>query len=287
MSEAPSRSVPLFSTSVGNGPAVLLIQGVGVIGAGWSPQVDAMAGRFRMIAFDNRGIGSSPLGDVPLSIEVMADDAIGIMDSSGIDRFHVVGHSMGGLIALQVALKAPHRVKSLSLLCTFASGKDGSRMSPGMLVAALRLRIGSREMRRQAMLSLIMPADYLRTVDRARLARTIGSLFGRDLSEQPAIVMKQLRAMSRYSAASRLRELRSLPALVVSGSFDRIARPDLGHALAEGLGARYVEFQDAGHALPIQCGDRLNALLLEHIDRAESLARSDAQPAGPAVTQPL
>ena len=285
MSEVPSRSVPLFSTSVGNGPAVLLIQGVGVIGAGWGPQVDAMAGRFRMIAFDNRGIGSSPLGDVPLSIEVMADDAIGIMDSSGIDRFHVVGHSMGGLIALQVALKAPHRVKSLSLLCTFASGKDGSRMSPGMLISALRLRIGSREMRRQAMLSLIMPADYLRTVDRARLARTIGSLFGRDLSEQPAIVMKQLRAMSRYSAVPRLQELRSLPALVVSGSFDRIARPDLGRALAEGLGARYVEFQDAGHALPIQCGDRLNALLLEHIARAESLARSDAQPAGPAVTQ--
>ena len=79
MSQTPSRSVPLFSTSVGNGPAVLLIQGVGVIGAGWSPQVDAMAGRFRMMAFDNRGIGSSPLGDVPLSIEVMADDAIGIM----------------------------------------------------------------------------------------------------------------------------------------------------------------------------------------------------------------
>jgi pimeloyl-ACP methyl ester carboxylesterase len=257
-----------------------------VIGAGWSPQVDAMAGRFRMVAFDNRGIGSSPLGDVPLSIEVMADDAIGIMDSSGIDRFHVVGHSMGGLIALQVALKAPHRVKSLSLLCTFASGKDGSRMSPGMLVAALRLRIGSREMRRQAMLSLIMPADYLRTVDRARLARTIGSLFGRDLSEQPAIVMKQLRAMSRYTAVSRLHELRSLPALVVSGSFDRIARPDLGRALSEGLGARYVEFQDAGHALPIQCGDRLNALLVEHIDRAESLARTDVQPAGLVGARP-
>ena len=130
-------------------------------------------------------------------------------------------------------------------------------------------------MRRQAMLSLIMPPDYLRAVDRARLARTIGSLFGRDLSEQPAILMKQLRAMSRYSATSRLHELRSLPALVVSGSFDHIARPELGRALSEGLGARYVEFQDAGHALPIQCEDRLNAILVEHIERAESLARGD------------
>jgi aminoacrylate hydrolase len=276
MSELP-RTSPLFTTSVGSGPAVLLIQGVGVIGAGWRPQIDAMAERFRMIAFDNRGIGSSALGAVPLTIESMADDALQIMDSKGVDRFHVVGHSMGGLIAQQVALKSPHRVKSLALLCTFASGKEGSRMSPGMFVSALRLRIGSREMRRQAMLSLILPTAYLRTVDRARLARSIGTLFGRDLADQPAIVMKQLRAMSRYSAAARLQDLRLVPTLVVSGGFDRIARPDLGRALAKGLGtAQYVEFEDAGHALPIQCADRLNALLIEHIDRAEIVACGEA-----------
>jgi pimeloyl-ACP methyl ester carboxylesterase len=277
----PSARPPLFWTSAGSGPAVLLIQGVGVIGAGWTPQIDAMASRFRTIAFDNRGIGSSALGDHTLTIEAMADDALGVMDAAGVDRFHVVGHSMGGLIAQQIALAAPNRVKSLALLCTFASGKEGSRMSPAMLISALRLRIGSRDMRRQAMLSLIMPEAYLRTTDRARLARSVGALFGRDLADQPAIVMKQLRALSRYNAEPRLSELSSIPALVISGAHDRIARPNLGRALAEGInGARYVEFSDGGHALTIQCAGRLNALLIEHIDSAEKLASSDTATVG-------
>jgi pimeloyl-ACP methyl ester carboxylesterase len=255
-----------------NEPAVLLIQGVGVAGTGWRPQIDAMAGRFRMVAFDNRGIGTSPLGSDPLTIEAMAGDALKVMEANGVDRFHVVGHSMGGLIAQELALRLPRRVKSLALLCTFANGKDGSRMSPGMFVAALRSRIGSREMRRHAMLGLIMPAAYLQTADRSQLARDMSALFGRDLADQPPIVMKQLRAMSRYSAEPKLRQLQSVPTLVVSGSFDRIARPELGRALAQGIGtARYVEFRDAGHALPIQCAERLNALLIEHIEAAERL----------------
>jgi aminoacrylate hydrolase len=266
----PTRS---SSIDVGRGPAVLLIQGVGVIGAGWGPQINALSARFRTIAFDNRGIGSSALGDAPLTIEAMADDALGIADAAGLDRLHVVGHSMGGLIAQQVALKARRRIKSLSLLCTFANGMDASRMSPGMLLSALRLRIGSRAMRRQAMLSLVMPEPYLRSVDRVQLAARVGRLFGRDLAEQPPIVMKQLRAMSRYNAAPRLAELRGVPTLVVSGSFDRIARPEFGRALADGIGgARYVEMKDAGHALPIQCAGALNALLADHIDRAEQIA---------------
>jgi pimeloyl-ACP methyl ester carboxylesterase len=282
MSESPSQGA-LFWTSAGSGPPVLLIQGVGVIGGGWGPQIDAMADRFRMIAFDNRGIGSSLLGNSPLTIESMAADALRVLDSAGVAECHVVGHSMGGLIAQHVALSAPHRVKSLALLCTFASGKEGSRMSPAMFVSALRLRIGSRAMRRQAMLSLIMPEAYLRTTDRTRLATSIGALFGRDLADQPPIVMRQLRAMSRYSAEPRLHELQSVPTLVVSGSFDRIARPSLGRALAGGIkGARYVEFAEAGHALPIQCADRVNALLVEHLDRAEQVRVGQEVTIGPA-----
>jgi pimeloyl-ACP methyl ester carboxylesterase len=276
MSESPPHS-DLFWTSAGTGPPVLLIQGVGVIGGGWRPQIEGLAGRFRMIAFDNRGIGSSPLGNGPLTIESMAEDALRVLDSAGAGECHVVGHSMGGLIAQHVALRAPHRVKSLALLCTFASGKEGSRMSPAMFVSALRLRIGSRAMRRQAMLSLIMPEVYLRTTDRTRLATSVGRIFGRDLADQPPIVMKQLRAMSRYSAEPRLHELQSVPTLVVSGAFDRIARPGLGRALAGGIkGARYVELAEAGHALPIQCADRVNALLVEHIQRAETLRVGDS-----------
>ena len=75
---------------------------------------------------------------------------------------------MGGLIAQHVALMAPSRVESLSLLCTFANGRDATALSWRMLVAGMRARIGTRAMRRRGMMRMIMPDSYLRTVDRVR-----------------------------------------------------------------------------------------------------------------------
>ena len=133
-----------------------------------------------------------------------ATDALAIVDSLSLDRFHVAGHSMGGVIAQEVALRAPERIKSLAFLCTFAKGKDGSKVTLPMLATALRMRIGTRVMRRNAFLELIMPARYLQETDRPALAARLGPLFGHDLAVQPPIVMKQLGAMSKYDAGARL-----------------------------------------------------------------------------------
>src|SRR5450432_1754176 len=166
----------------GTGPAVLLIQGVGVVGEGWRPQIDELGARFDMVAFDNRGIGLSEAGQGDLTIEAMASDALAIMDAERIDRFHLVGHSMGGLIAQEVALTAPERTSSLALLCTFANGKQGARPNFGMLGTALRTRIGTRRSRRSAFLELVMPAGYLERVDREQLAHDLKPFFGHDLA---------------------------------------------------------------------------------------------------------
>lgn len=255
----------------GRGPAVLMIQGVGVAGGGWRPQVEAIATRFTAITFDNRGIGRSRLGTSPLTVEGMAGDALAILAAEGIDGFHLVGHSMGGLIAQHVALTARARIRSLALMCTFADGKDGSRLSPSMMLLGLRTRIGTRAMRRNGMMQMIMPASYLRTVDRRRLGEELQALFGRDLADQPPIVMTQLRAMSRYDASTRLPELSGIPTLVISAAHDPIAPPRLGRALAAAIGsARFVEFEDAGHAVPIQCAREVNALLIDHLSGAST-----------------
>jgi pimeloyl-ACP methyl ester carboxylesterase len=176
---------------------------------------------------------------------------------------------MGGLIAQHIALTARERVKSLSLVCTFANGADATRLSMRMLALGLRSRIGTRAMRRRAMIDMVMPRDYLRGRDTAALGKELGDLFGRDLADQPPIVSEQLRAMSRYSAAARLGELSGLPTLVVSGTHDPIAPPQLGRAIASAIpGARFLEFPHASHALPIQCAAELNALLLDHLSAA-------------------
>jgi pimeloyl-ACP methyl ester carboxylesterase len=250
----------------GSGPAVLFIQGVGVVGNGWRPQLDGLADRHRVLAFDNRGIGASTLEDPrSVTVEAMAADALAVADAAGVESFHVVGHSVGGVVAQELALKARARVKSLTFMCTFAHGAQAAKLSAGMFVTALRTRIGPRAMRRAAFLSLVMPEALLATKDRAAFAEELRPLFGRDLADQPPVVMKQLRASARYDAFPRLGQLAGIPTLVLSAAHDRIARPEYGRSLAAAIpGARYVEIADAAHGLPLQSPQQVNDLLAAH-----------------------
>jgi aminoacrylate hydrolase len=252
-------------TKEGQGPAVLLIQGVGLIGDGWLPQVKELSDRFTLIRFDHRGIGASTITDGEITIEAMAADALAIMDHEQIESFHVVGHSMGGMIAQQVALEAPHRVESLSLLCTFASGKQATRLTLPMVWLGLRSRLGPRASRRNAFLEIIMPSKHLRTLNRVQLAEELAPLFGHDLADQPSIVLKQLRALGNYDRWTDLARLKSIPTLVLSATEDKIALPEYGRELASCIpGARFIEISDAGHGVPIQLAGQVNALLEEH-----------------------
>jgi aminoacrylate hydrolase len=261
--------------SRGAGAAVLLIQGVGVVGEGWRPQVDGLADRFRLLTFDNRGIGASKLlAGGPLTIESMAADAWAVVDAAGVERVHVVGHSMGGVIAQEVALSAPARCKSLSFLCTFSRGREATRLSAGMLVTGLRTRLGTRAMRRAAFLSLVLPRAVLATTNGVALAEELAPLFGHDLADHPSIVIRQLRATARYDATARLATLASIPTMVVTGAQDRVARPAYGRALAAAIpGARYVEVAGAAHGVTIHSAKVVNDLLSTHFDAADGARR--------------
>jgi pimeloyl-ACP methyl ester carboxylesterase len=256
----------------GAGPAVVLVQGAGVIGEGWRPQIDALKDRYTVIWIDNRGIGQSALTTSPLTVEDMADDVLAVVDAEGIERFHLAGHSMGGLIAQQVAVCRPASVISLALLCTFLIGRQGSAMSLPLLLIAIRSRIGTRRMRRHAFVEMVMPREYLGTVDRDALCEGLQGLFGRDLADQPPILMQQVKAMSKFDASHRLHALAHIPTLVLSASQDLIARPEYGRALAGAIpNSRFVEIAGAGHAVTIQCADEVNPILTAHIDAASAL----------------
>lgn len=258
-------------STCGSGPAVLMIQGVGVPIAGWGPQLDALRSNYRVACIDNRGIGRSTASARTLSIEDMAADALAVADAEGIQRFHLVGHSMGGIIAQQVALTARERVLSLALLCTFHKGRQGATMTPGLLWTALRSRIGTRRMRRHAFAEIVMTPDYLASTDRDELCERLAALFGRDLASQPSIVMRQVRAMARFDASERLAELAGVPTLVLSAEHDRIARPVFGRALAAAIpGATFIEVAGAGHAVTIQCAEDINDILAAHLQRSSA-----------------
>lgn len=261
-------------SSAGTGPAILFVQGVGAIGRAWTPQLTALSSTHRVVAFDNRGIGDTRRGNTPLSIELMAEDALAVADAAGLETFHLVGHSMAGLIAQQLALTARARVRSLALLCTFASGHQASRLSWDLLVAGIRSRVGPRRSRRRAFMELVVPRTVLAARDATHLEAELQDLFGRDLADQPPIVIEQLRAAARFDARPRLAALAGLPTLVASAELDRIALPAFGRELASLIpGARYVEMVDAGHAVPIHAPAIINVLLREHV--ADSFRRPD------------
>jgi pimeloyl-ACP methyl ester carboxylesterase len=253
----------------GEGAPVLFIQGVGIHGRGWTPQVLALGSEFRCATFDNRGMGRSQPNDGAITVEQMAQDAFCILDQLDWPSCHVVAHSLGGLVALEMALAHRERVRSLSLLCTLARGKDATRLTKRMLWLGVRSRIGTRRMRRRAFLEIVMPPGAV-AADEDKLAAELEPLFGHDLADQPPVAMKQLAALRAYDATDRLQQLSGLATLVVSAEHDPIAPPAYGRLLAQGIaGARFVEFPDASHGVPIQNAAEINLLLQQHLRAAE------------------
>jgi len=254
----------------GTGPPIVFIQGTGVHGGGWDPQVAGLNANYRCVTFDNRGMGQSGTAQGRLSVEGMALDTLAVMDACGLADAHLAGHSLGGLVAQQVALTARNRVRSLALLCSFARGADATRLTRDLLWLGIRSRIGTRRMRRHAFLKIVVPEAVYRANDPDEMSAALAPLFGHDLADFPAVVTKQMSAMARCDLTSRTEELKGVPVLVIGAGLDRIARPAMIRALAAAVpGARLVEFPDAGHALPIHRSEEVNAVLKEHFDLAE------------------
>src|SRR4030095_3774416 len=102
----------MYYVEAGEGEPVLLIMGFGGDHTAWAFQMGALSARHRVIAFDNRGVGQTEAPDHPYTTRMMGADTLGLMDALRIDRAHVIGVSMGGMIAQELALKSPERVRS-------------------------------------------------------------------------------------------------------------------------------------------------------------------------------
>ena len=132
-----------------------------------------------------------------------------------------------------------------------------------------RSRVGTRQMRRLAFLQMVMSREYLATHDRNEVAQRLAPLFGHDLGDTPPIVMQQLGALRRFDAAVQLKNLASLPTLVVSAAEDVIFPPHYGRTLAANIpGASFSEFPNAAHGVGIECADAVNTALAQHIEAA-------------------
>ncbi|TET86915.1 MAG: alpha/beta fold hydrolase, partial [Desulfobacteraceae bacterium] len=109
------QDIDLYYEIHGEGYPMVLIRGLGSNADHWYTQTPVFSSRYRVVSFDNRGIGRSDKPNEPYTISMMADDTVGLMDALGILRAHILSLSMGGMIAQEIALKYPEKVESLVL----------------------------------------------------------------------------------------------------------------------------------------------------------------------------
>jgi 3-oxoadipate enol-lactonase len=231
----------------GDGPPVLLIMGLGLSGGAWWRTVPVLSRSLRVITFDHRGIGRSESAAPAYTVEAMADDAVCVIDDLGLDAAHVYGFSLGGMVAQQMVLRHPQRVRGLVLGATHAGGRR---------VAAPEAEVMAFFQRRMTMHSeeaawASVPYNYgarCRATQTARIAEDIELRLNNPFNVRA--YRAHLYAASLHNTYGRLGRI-GAPTLVVHGAEDRMIPVANAHLLAEGIpGAQLRVLDDCGHLYP-------------------------------------
>lgn len=248
--------------SEGVGPPVLLIMGLGYPGAMWYRMLPYLVDGYRVLTFDNRGVGATGVPPGPYSIEQMADDAVAVLDAAGEAEAHVVGASMGGFIAQEVVLRHPDRVRSLVLACTHTNGPEAIPPEPeAITMLTTRTSLTPREaayMARPFVYAAGTPDEVVEEDIDVRMRRPT----------EPEGYVNQLQAVVAHGGTyDRLPQI-AVPTVVVHGTADRLVNPANALVVAERIpGARLVMIDGASHILfsdrTAETGSALRAFLDE------------------------
>lgn len=267
MSQILTRTAPRLSYRVfgEQGDPVLFVMGFGMPGAVWGPQVDELQQAHRCCHYDHLGVGESDRGPFLRTIPAMADDAVRILDDLGWDRAHVVGVSMGGMIAQELALRSADRCQSLTLVATHGGAPVASLPTLRGMRLFVQGLFGGRSARMRSLPQLLYPAEFLESVG----SDVMSSHLDVRLGHPPALrtVLGQLYAVWRHSTESRLSQI-DTPTLLVRPGEDILIRPTQTDRLARRMPrAEVLRFEDAGHGVTFQKAAELNAALREHFAR--------------------
>jgi pimeloyl-ACP methyl ester carboxylesterase len=250
--------------ATGEGEPLLLIQGLGFSGEMWYRVVPLLAKQARVIVFDNRGTGATGAPPGPYTIETMANDALAVLDAAGVNRAHVLGISMGGLIAQQVAMTAPGRVLSLTLAATSSGDPDVAEPAPPEVAQTLATRasLPPRES-----IEVMIPFAYASTTPREWIEEDTQRRL--DNRTTPEGYMGQLMGASQWrGSVEKLGELH-VPTLVIHGTHDGMVRVRNAYVLAEAIpGAELSLVDGAGHVLITDVPERFAEVVLDFIGRA-------------------
>jgi 3-oxoadipate enol-lactonase len=258
--ERPGYRIHWQATGPEDAPPLLLIMGLGLGSDAWHELPEHLSRRFRVVVFDNRGVGRSTATRGGFRIRDLADDAAAVLDAAGVAGAGVFGISMGGMIAQELALRHPTRVRALVLGATFGSQLRSHK--PHLSVARDLLLTAVAEPS-PPRLARILVADEYYAAHPDRFAQWVGRL-GRP---RRSLARRQLVAIALHETERRLPGIR-VDTLVVTGDRDRLVPPGNSRRLARLIpGARFAELSGAGHLFPLERAPDTVRLLVEHFSR--------------------
>ena len=264
---AENGGVWLSWRAYGEGEPVLMIMGYMGSSKAWFRLLPHVSREHRAIVFDNRGTGDSDRPPGLWSMDDLARDALAVLDAAGHDPAHVLGVSMGGMVAQHLALGHPERVRTLTLCCTQPGGRGGA--PPWRMLASIVLRplLGPG-----ATFPIVAPLLYSERTRRDRRDRLREDLEMRWQERTPAAsALSQSAAIARHDTRARLAEL-SMPVLVLHGTEDALIPASAARELASLIPrARLVLVPGAGHVIATDAEDETASALLDFLaSHAES-----------------
>jgi len=260
MPYAENNKTKIYWEETGAGEPLLLIMGLGGSHREWRRLLPALTGKYRVIVFDNRGAGETSVTDEAFSIPLMASDARAVLDAANVESAHILGMSMGGMIAQEFALQYPEKTRSLILSVTNCGGRESVPAQPEVYFALQGRGASTPEDAFWAMAPFIYDANTLREELAADLAAREGKF------TKPENFMRQLQAIIGWQGThQRLADIQ-VQTLVLHGKNDQLIPCANAQILADQIpNAELVEFDNASHIFMTDQPEKSAAAILEFL----------------------
>ncbi len=271
MAKAKIRDIELYYEvhgptllPAGQADPLLLIMGLGANATSWEMQVPDFSREYQVIAFDNRGAGRTDKPQSPYTMSQMAEDAIGLLDHLEIGPAHVFGMSMGGMIAQELALRHPQRVRALVLGGTMAGGPNAVMAGRQLMQQWASTALLPQEQAIEKGLQFLYSEDFI-AKNKERLMKRALELG--HLQAPLDALQRQVMAVVQFNAYDRLADI-SAPTLIITGEDDKIVPSENSRILAERIpGAELVELEGVGHGFLGELPAEANSIVLAFLRR--------------------
>jgi pimeloyl-ACP methyl ester carboxylesterase len=269
MAYAIINGIRMHYDVAGTADAVLLISGLSMPGAMWAPQVKALAPHFRVITYDTRGVGETDLPPEPVyTVGQMADDAAALLRQLKIARAHVVGISMGGTVAQELALRHPQLVRSLVLVSTWVK-TDARFIQAVESWVSLASRVPIEERYRHVFFPWIFSPAFFEKKDNVETAFRGAMAYPHQTKAEA--IERQARGIFTWNGTrvGRLGTIK-VPTLIVAGKDDIFTPPDFARALAKLIRRSRLSLMPSGHSVNLEQADQFNRALIRFLKSVRS-----------------